>query len=87
MIIGFPVLVTLLVIVFTTFGIPNGAIFFIAVPYIIYAFASSFKFSYAACPACDKPMFHKHYFFYGLSKCVHCGYSLKDISTSSKHNA
>lgn len=34
------------------------------------------RFSYATCPACHGPMFHKYFFFYGFHICVRCGHSL-----------
>lgn len=66
-------------------GAPENYILVFALPYMAYFLWVGFKWSYSTCPMCMQPMFHNYYFFYGLFKCVYCGYDLKDPKSSKNY--
>lgn len=87
MFVVFPFIGALLALLAESYSIAPGYIIVVLLPFVIYFLFVSVKWSYASCPMCQQPMFHKYYFFYGFFRCVHCGYNLKDTKTSSNHGS
>lgn len=68
--------------VLQSLGVDTRYVLVILIPYLVVFFFFGIRWSYAQCPMCHAPMYHKYFFFYGFLRCVNCGYNLKDPKSS-----
>ena len=81
--VGFPIFASVIFVLLGILGVEENYILIPTIPYAAIFLFYGAKFSYAKCPICHEPMFHKFFFFYGFFRCVHCNYDLKDPNTSN----